>query len=421
MSPAKKSSPAKTAKSRKSSSVNAAALPISMEPDAQEALNLVMELMAIPGKSGEEGRIWETIRKKLRKTGVPDAATSMDNAHQKSPLKGEVGNLILKLPGTLKGPRRLLMAHLDTVPLCVGCQPVQEGEFVRSADPKTGLGADDRAGAATILTAALNIVRRKLPHPPLTFLWVVQEEVGLHGSQFVQQSKLGGPKLAFNWDGGAPEKVTVGATGAYRLSITLTGLASHAGVAPEKGVSAIALAGVAIARLHREGWLGLVQKDVFRGTSNIGWINGGGATNVITDRVELKAEARSHDSEFRKLILTNIEQAFRDAAIEVRSVTGAAGSVQVESRLDYESFVLNSHEPCVAAVEAAIRSIGGEPTRVISNGGLDANWMSAHGIPTVTMGCGQMDVHTVNERLDIAAYQRACRIALRLAVGRYEV
>lgn len=388
-----------------------------IEPDLKEALDLVMELMAIPGKSGEEGKIWECVRTKLRKAGVPESALATDNSHQKSPLKGEVGNLILKLPGTIKGPRRLLMAHLDTVPLCVGCKPVRKGDFVQSADPKTGLGADDRAGAATVLAAALNVVRRKLPHPPLTFLWVVQEEVGLHGAQFVQLNKLGGPKLAFNWDGGAAQKVTVGATGAYRLFITIDGRASHAGVAPEMGVSAISIAGLAIARLQREGWLGLVQKDVFQGTSNIGWISGGGATNVITDRVELKAEARSHDREFRKLILNTIEQAFRDAAAEVKSAIGATGAATLTSRLDYESFVLGSKEPCVAAAEKAIRDIGAEPMRVISNGGLDANWMTAHGVPTVTLGCGQMDVHTVNERLDIAAFHKACRIALRLATG----
>jgi tripeptide aminopeptidase len=46
---------------------------------------------------------------------------------------------------------------------------------------------------------------------------------------------------------------------------------------------------------------------------------------------------------------------------------------------------------------------------------LDANWLNAHGIPTVTLGCGQVNVHTTSERLDLAAFQDACRIALVLA------
>ena len=87
------------------------------------------------------------------------------------------------------------------------------------------------------------------------------------------------------------------------------------------------------------------------------------------------------------------------------------------SHLDYDAFRLARDEPCLLAAEAAIRGIGQEPQRAIANGGLDANWMSARGIPTVTLGCGQRNPHTVSERLDVAAYDSACRIALRLATG----
>ena len=41
--------------------------------------------------------------------------------------------------------------------------------------------------------------------------------------------------------------------------------------------------------------------------------------------------------------------------------------------------------------------------------------MTAHRIPTVTLGCGQMQIHTTSEFLDIKAFQRACGVALRLA------
>ena len=85
---------------------------------------------------------------------------------------------------------------------------------------------------------------------------------------------------------------------------------SHAGVAPEEGVSAIAIAGLAIAQLHKDGWHGQIVKGKRRGTSNIGFIHGGAATNVVTDRVQFKAEARSHDPKFRKQIVQAIERAF---------------------------------------------------------------------------------------------------------------
>lgn len=373
--------------------------------------------MAIPGRSGDEVKVTDYVREKLLKAGAPADAIVTDNAHIRSPLKGNVGNLILKLPGTVKGPRRLLSAHLDTVPICVGCKPKVEGDFVRSADPNTALGADNRAGCATILAAALEILEKKLPHPPLTFCWFVQEEVGLHGAQFMQLSKFGKPAMGFNWDGGAADKLTIGATGGYRMAITIEGVASHAGIAPEKGVSAIAIASLAIADLHRGGWHGLVERGNKRGTTNIGVIQGGEATNVVTERVTLRAEARSHDPKFRERIVREIERAFERAVKEVKSSDGKRGTVTFDGRLDYESFALDGRSPCVQIAEAAVTAVGLEPVRAVSNGGLDANWINAHGIPTVSLGCGQLNVHTTAERLDIKTFENACRIALRIATA----
>lgn len=389
----------------------------SLEPDLNAAYDRVMALMAIPGTSGDEGLVVEYLRKQLRLAGAPATAVQIDDVHRRTPLGGKVGNLILTLPGTIRGPRRLLMAHTDTVPLCVGSKPKRCGEIVESDDPATGLGADDRAGCAVVLTAALEILYRKLSHPPLVFFWPVQEEVGLFGAHFARLAALGKPKLAFNWDGGPADKLTIGATGAFRIAIEIEGLASHAGGAPEHGVSAVAVAGLAIADLQRAGWLGDVRRGDRHGTSNIGVIQGGAATNVVTDLVTLKAECRSHDPGFRQEILTAIGQAFQRAAGAVRNVSGATGKVRLSSRLDYEAFRLDDDEPCVLAAEAAVRAIGGQPLRAITNGGLDANWLSARGIPTVTLGCGQRNVHTVNEQLDLAAFRQACRIALRLATA----
>lgn len=311
----------------------------------------------------------------------------------------------------------MLSAHLDTVPICVGSQPQRQGDRVASANPATGLGADNRAGCTVLLNAALEILKNKLPHPPLTFCWFIQEEVGLNGSRFLKKSELSSPKLAFNWDGGPATKLTIGATGGYRMDIEVSGVASHAGVAPERGVSAIAIASLAIADLQRGGWHGDVHQGRKHGTSNVGFIHGGEATNVVTDRVVLKAEARSHDRAFRERIIRQIEKSFQKAAKEVRNALGQTGSVNIEGRLDYESFRLADDEPCVVAADQAIRSIGLEPYRAVTNGGVDANWLSSHGIPAVTMGCGQINPHMTSEGLDIAQFESGCRVGLVLATA----
>ena len=109
--------------------------------------------------------------------------------HRRTPLGGQVGNLVLKLPGTIRGPRRMLSAHVDTVPICVGSRPVRKGGRVVSARTRRPGWAPTTAPAPpSLLTTALAILRGKLPHPPLTFLWTVQEEVGLFGARHVQTS-----------------------------------------------------------------------------------------------------------------------------------------------------------------------------------------------------------------------------------------
>ncbi|MFM8734938.1 MAG: M20/M25/M40 family metallo-hydrolase [Pirellulales bacterium] len=399
-------------------SVRGAAAPAALPAaDLATARAIVLDLLAIPGVSGDEKAVAERIVRWLREAGCPTSAIRFDNAHTKTPVKGNVGNLVVQLPGTQPGPRRLLMAHMDTVPVCLGAKPVVAGRFVKSADPATGLGGDDRAGVAVVLATAVQILRSKLPHPPLTLLFAIQEEVGLYGARFVKAVDLGRPKLAFNFDGGAVEKITVGATGGERMEITVEGLASHAGVAPEKGVSAIAIASLAIASLVEDGWHGLVQKHGKRGTSNVGVIHAGSATNVVADSASLRAEARGHDAAFRRKIVKAIEKAFADAVKRVKSADGRTGKVTIAGRLDYEAFRLDDDEPCVVAAREAVAAIGLAPRLDISNGGLDANWMAANGVPTVTLGCGQMEIHTTSEKLDLAAFENACRVALRLATG----
>ena len=386
-------------------------------PNEADAVDLVMRLMAIPGKSGHEAQVAEFVAGELRTAGVPDSCISFDRAHQKSHLKGETGNLIVKLPGSMRRPRRLLMAHLDTVPLCVGSQPILSGNVIRSRDPQTALGGDDRAGVAVVLNAVRTLKQHNIPHPPLTLLFAIQEEIGLVGARNVTASKLGKPHACFNWDGGPASFTIIGATGDDHLEIEIEGIASHAGAHPEDGVSAIAIASVAIASLVEEGWFGKVEKGRRKGTSNIGIIQGGDATNVVTDALVLKGEARSHDPKFRAKIVEAYRKAFSRAAKTLKNAAGRNGTVRFESRHKYESYKLDVSEPVVRTALNAVKQAGREPIVRVVDGGLDSNWMNAHGFPTVTLGCGQSGIHTVHEELFVDEYLTACRIALLIATG----
>jgi tripeptide aminopeptidase len=383
----------------------------------EQAVDRVMQLIRIPGGSGHELPVANHISQLLLQAGVAESAIQTDTAHRRSPAGGDTGNLIVRLKGTVRGPRRLLMAHMDTVPLAVGCTPVRDGDWIRPKSAATALGGDNRAGCAVVLTAVLELLRQQLDHPPLTLLFTVQEETGLRGARFLTPARLGRPELCFNWDGRQPGSLIVGAVGASNLTLTVEGIASHAGVHPEQGVNALVAASQAIADLQEHGWHGLVLKGRRRGTSNIGIVQGGDATNVVMPSVILQAEARSHDSGFRQRIVAEFRKAFEKSVRKLKSSTGRAGQLTFVEDVRYQAFQIPPDSPCVQTAAESLTRLNVEPEIRLSDGGLDANWMMEHGFPTVTMGCGQHQIHTVDEKLSIPEYLTACRMALSLATA----
>ena len=278
----------------------------------KQADELLMHLLSITGLSGEEGRVMDFLVGQLRAAGATDEVLGFDQANRKIPHGGETGNLVLKLPGTRPGMRRMLMAHTDTVPIC-RVQAGEEGPVHRSGRQKHGPwgGRPQRHGRHPRRGFACS--------PRKAGTWSAHFSLDrARGGRPVRRplcnlAMLGRPKLAFNFDGGPTDKITIGATGGYRIEIRISGLASHAGAAPEHGVSAINIAALAIADLYGEGWLGKIKKPAGSGTSNVGVIHGGEATNVITPEVLVRAEARSHDRAFREKIIKTIEKAFTAA------------------------------------------------------------------------------------------------------------
>lgn len=384
--------------------------------DREAALARLMELLSISAPTGEEKPVSDHLRDAFTRLGVPEASVRIDDAPARISLPCQVGNLIVTLPGTTGGPRRLLSAHMDTVPLARHAVPMMRGERI-VPKASTALGGDDRTGVAALLVAIAEIHRRRLPHPPVTFLFTVREESGLRGAAAARLQDLGAPAMGFNFDGSLPNEVTVGATGAVKMDIDVRGIASHAGVHPERGISAIAILAAAVRDLDQGGWLGLVRKPEGSGTSNIGAVSGGEATNVVTEHVTARAEARSHDPAFLERLVGEYQRAFSTAAREHRNDSGKEGSAAIQVEKSYYSYALDEDSPVVRAAAAAVAALGLTPRTRRSNGGLDANWLTRNGLPTVSLGCGQHEIHTTSEYVMVDEYLTACRLALLLATG----
>jgi tripeptide aminopeptidase len=389
--------------------------------DSRQAVARLLRFLAVEGVTGQEKAIGQDVVAALQEAGVPKSAIRFDDAHQRIPLPTETGNLIVNLPGTRPGPRRLFMTHLDTVPLAAGARPARTGKRIVST-ASTALGGDNRTGVACLVTMLATLLKKGLPHGPLTALFTVREESGLWGARFVDPADLGHPEVGFNVDGGSAREITIGAVGADRWEVEIHGRAAHAGAYPERGISATVVAALALAEVHRTGWFGKVRQDGHEGTSNVGFFGGqdrqgaGEATNVVTDYVRIRGESRSHDVHFIGRITAAYKDAFAAAAAQVRDERARPAKVRFHARRDYFPFRLKPDSPVVQQALAASERAGWKGALRTTNGGLDANWTVRHKIPTITFGAGQHNPHTVEEYVDLAEFEEGCRLALALAV-----
>ncbi|MBS7707595.1 M20/M25/M40 family metallo-hydrolase [Chelatococcus asaccharovorans] len=388
--------------------------------DVEAAVDHLMRFLAVEGVTGQEANIAAAVSDALKKAGVPAEAIRFDDVNTRIPLPTETGNLIVDLPGTRPGPRLLFSTHLDTVPLCAGAKPRREGDRIVS-DGTTALGGDARTGVALLVVLAETLIKNKLPHPPITLLFTVREESGLHGARELNPADLGGAVMCVNVDGQLASELIVGAVGQENWEVEIKGRASHAGVAPDKGISATLVGALALAEVKAEGWFGKVVKDDGRGTSNIGIFGGkdgkaaGDATNVVTDYAFLKGEARSPELSFASKIVDAYEAAFAKAKAAVTDHAGDTADVAFRRAVSYPPFELGQDTAVVKRAAKALALLGIEPTYLFSNGGLDANWLDKHGVPTITIGAGQAEIHTIKEYVNLSEYEKGCRLGVLMA------
>jgi tripeptide aminopeptidase len=388
--------------------------------DVAAAEEHLLRFLSVEGVTGQEKNIGLAVCDALKKIGVPESAIRFDDVHTRIPVPTETGNLIVDIPGTRPGPRLLFSTHLDTVPLCAGAKPRREGDRIVS-DGTTALGGDARTGVALLVVVAETLIKHKLPHPPITLLFTVREESGLHGARELNPADLNGAAMCINVDGQLASDLIVGAVGQENWEVEITGRASHAGVAPEKGISATMVGALALADARKNGWFGKVVKPDGRGTSNIGIFGGkdskpaGDATNVVTDYAYLKGEARSPTSAFATEIANGYKQAFAKAQSEVTTDEGDTAEVKFSHVAAYPPFELGKDTAIVKRATKALGILGIEPVYVFSNGGLDANWLDKHGVPTITIGAGQAEIHTIKEYVNLKEYEKGCRLGVLMA------
>jgi tripeptide aminopeptidase len=289
----------------------------------------------------------------------------------------------------------LLCAHMDTVVPGENIRPVVDGDIIRS-DGTTILGGDDKSGIVAILEAVRLLRECRIPHGPIDVLLTICEELGLVGAKHFDVGRLRARTgLVLDCDG--VHELITRAPAANRMQFTVHGLEAHAGIAPEQGISAIKVAAEAIAAMR----LGRVDAET---TANIGRIEGGMASNIIPNRVVLRAETRSLTVDGLEAQTGHMRDCFDRAAAAHRvMVAGQEHRARVETKVerDYDRLAVGDDRPIVSLVRRAAEALGAPFRTRSTGGGSDANVFAGRGVEVANLACGMRQIHTVNEWVDV--------------------
>ncbi len=347
-------------------------------------VNQFMEMVRIDSESGNEAAMMEYLLK-----AIPDAGGEAE--------LDDYGNLLGRFParGCEGASPILLSCHADTVKPGVGIEPVIEDGIIRSKGD-TILGADDKAGIAEVLEA----MRTAEIMPPVEFAVSRQEEVGLLGVKNLDFTRLEA-KRGFLMDNDTLETIVIGGPTYFAIDVEVAGKSAHAGMEPEKGVSAIQAASKAIASLR----LGRLDENT---TANVGTIEGGMIRNGVPDRCKFMAECRSSvhekavalDEEMRKIIVEQVES------------VGARVNIKSENLCKAVDIPEDSWS--VEISKKALATIGIDAKCIFITGFTDASIYNNKGIEMAVVGIGAKDEHSTDESISVADMESALAMLLEI-------
>lgn len=342
-----------------------------------------IELVQIDSETKFESEIAEILKKKFSNLGLD---VYEDNSKEET--GHGAGNLICTLPGNLDGADSIYFtSHMDTVVPGKGIKPIIKNGVITS-DGTTILGADDKAGLAAMFEAIRLVNESNIKHGDIQFIITAGEESGLVGAKALDGSLIHakyGYALDSNGDVG---DIIVAAPTQAKVFAVIKGKTAHAGVEPEKGISAITIAAKAISNMP----LGRIDEDT---TANIGRFEGGKQTNIVADHVEILAEARSLVPSKMEAQVAKMKEAYEKTAEKY------GGSAEVTVTVMYPGYNQKAGDQVVEVARSAAKSIGRDSKLLKSGGGSDANVIAGLGIPTVNLAVGYEEIHTTLEKIAI--------------------
>ncbi len=356
--------------------------------DRDRLITTFTDLVRIDSPSGEEAAVADVLSTRLAALGF----TVSRDAY---------GNVIATEPGDSP---ILLSAHMDTVEPGRGIRPIIDGDIIHT-DQSTVLGGDCKAGLSVILEALESLQLDGAPRRPVEIALTREEEIGLVGAKNLDFSMLRA-KEAVVFDGEGPAyQVTTGSPTYLAFDIDITGRAAHAGVEPEKGISAIQIAAEMIVQMR----LGRLDENT---TFNVGLIEGGSVRNAVPEHASLTGETRSHDPDALERVRSYLLNIVQDTQGRWTEAT-----INCDLREQFIGYRLDESAGALARVKDTLTRLGMTPQMAVSGGGTDGNVFVLNGIEAVVVGAAMHDAHTVRESVKISELEQGAQFCRALLLS----
>jgi tripeptide aminopeptidase len=354
-------------------------------------INTFLDLVKISSPSWKEEPVIAYIEKCAKELGYTAERKPCNNSY----------NLIVRIPGDESRKPVMFASHTDTVTPCDNVNPIETATKITS-DGTSILGGDDKAAVAAFIEAMRVINEQNLSTAPVEFVFTCAEEVGLMGMKGMDFGAIKS-KRAFVLDcSGSVGGIINKAPSQIIMHVEITGKAAHAGIEPEKGISAINIASEIITKLPK----GRIDKET---TLNVGIIIGGRATNIVAEKTSIDLEMRSLNH--KKMIA--LEK--KVTGLIKSTVKKNKASVKIRSAIEYKGFNIPSSDPIAKTVAEACESCGLKPSFMSSGGGSDTNVLNAKGIRALNLAIGMSNVHSTREFILKKDIISGCRLVLAIA------
>jgi glutamate carboxypeptidase len=371
-----------------------------LEPRRQEMVDLLGSLVRIESPSDDRAALdrfadrLEAVFGDLGRIERIDPASAQRGRH-----------LRLAMDGTSDATHAVALCHYDTV---WSTGTLERIPFSVDADGVArGPGCFDMKGGIVVLYFALQALRIRglRPQRRLQVLFTSDEEIGSPTSRALIEQTARGAEVAYVLESPLPGgtlKTARKGTGDYFVRIA--GRAAHAGVEPQKGISATQELAHQIIALH-------ALNDYASGTTvNVGVVRAGTRPNVVAAEAEAQVDVR---------VQTLAEAARIDAAIRGLQPHLPGATLGVEGGLNRPPM---ERSAAMAALFAQARqiaaSMGVDLQEGSTGGGSDGNFTAAIGVPTLDgLGPEGEGAHAAHEHVLTESFPRRAALLAGLLVS----